>query len=98
MWRWPITTITSTTDIRFTTKGDTLFAIVLGRPTASHLTLKSLASNVIGSVDRVEVIGSWAPLQFKRDALGLTLELPQNVSGEHAIAFKIMGHGLADAA
>lgn len=84
-------------DIRFTTKGDTLFAIALGRPTASHMTLKSLASNVIGNVDRVEMLGSPTPLRFKRDAAGLTLELPENMPGEHAIAFKIMGRGLVDA-
>jgi len=81
-------------DVRFTTKGDTLFAIALARPTASHVTLKSLASNTPGSVDRVEMLGSSVPLRFTRDTLGLTFELPQKVPGEHAIVFKIMGRGL----
>jgi alpha-L-fucosidase len=61
------------------------------------LTVKSLASHVAGSVERVEMLGSPEPLRFKRDAQGLTLELPQNVPGEHAVAFKIMGRGLSDA-
>jgi len=85
-------------DIRFTTKGDALFAIALGRPASSHLTLKSLASNVAGNVERVEMLGMQAPLRFKRDAQGLTLELPENIPGEHAVAFKIMGRGLVAAA
>ena len=81
-------------DVRFTTKGDTLFAIALAPPTASHVTLKSLASTTPGSIDRVEMLGSSAPLRFNRDTLGLTFELPQKVPGEHAIVFKIMGRGL----
>jgi alpha-L-fucosidase len=85
-------------DIRFTAKGETLFAIALGHPAASRLTVKSLASNVAGSVERVEMLGSAEPLRFKRDAQGLTLELPGNVPGEYAVAFKIMGRGLTEAA
>jgi alpha-L-fucosidase len=81
-------------DIRYTTKGETLYAIALGRPASSHLTLKSLASNVSGNVERVEMLGMQAPLRFKRDAQGLTFELPQNMSGEQAVAFKISGRGL----
>ncbi|MFC5743601.1 alpha-L-fucosidase [Dyella tabacisoli] len=84
-------------DIRFTTKGDVLFAITLGRPTASHVTLKSLASNVAGTIDRVEMLGSPLPLRFKRDVLGLTLEFPQQIQGKHAFVFKLMGHGLTSA-
>jgi len=84
-------------DVRFTSKGGALFAIALGRPATSRITLKSLASHVTGSVERVEMLGSQAPLRFKRDAKGLTLELPQDMHGEHAVAFKIMGRGLTDA-
>lgn len=81
-------------DIRFTTKGDTLFAIALGRPATSRLRIKSLGSHETGNIDRVEMLGSSEPLRFGRDALGLTLELPHDVPGEHSIAFKIMGRGL----
>ncbi len=84
----------SADDVRFTAKGDALFAIALARPTASHLTLKSLASSVSGSVDRVETLGSPTPLRFDRNAQGLTIELPQTMPGEHAVAFKILGRGL----
>ncbi|HET8765022.1 MAG TPA: alpha-L-fucosidase C-terminal domain-containing protein, partial [Rhodanobacter sp.] len=84
-------------DVRFTTKDATLFAIALGRPDAPRLTVRSLASNATGSVERVELLGSPEPLRFKRDAQGLTLELPHSVPGEHAIAFRIMGRGLTAA-
>jgi alpha-L-fucosidase len=56
--------------------------------------LKSLASDVAGNVERVEMLGMQAPLRFKRDAQGLTLELPENMPGEQAVAFKISGRGL----
>jgi len=81
-------------DIRFTKSGKTLFAIVLGVPPSSTLTVKSLAAGVPGSVERVELLGSTAPLPFTRDAEGLKVTLPPALPGEHAFAFKIQGQAL----
>lgn len=81
-------------DIRFTKKGKTLFAIVLGWPPSGTLTLKSLATGTPGSVERVELLGSAAPLSFTRDPAGLKITLPQALPGNHAFAFRILGQGL----
>lgn len=81
-------------DIRFTKKGDTLFAIVLGWPPAQTLTLTSLAAGTPGSVERVELLGAAAPLSFTRDAAGLKVALPPTLPGEHAFAFRLQGHNL----
>jgi len=81
-------------DIRFTQKGDTLFAVVLDRPSATSLTIKTLAANTAGTVERIELLATGAQLSFTRDATGLTINLPTTMPGEHAFAFKILGHGL----
>ena len=81
-------------DIRYTVKGDVLFAITLGRPSSPQLVLKSLGSAMPGSVERVELLGMQAPLRFKRDTQGLRLELPERLPGAPSVAFRIMGRGL----
>jgi alpha-L-fucosidase len=81
-------------DFRFTQKGETLFAIALGRPASAALTVKSLRSATPGSVERVELLATGAKLSFARDAAGLRIDLPMTMPGEHAFAFRILGHGL----
>jgi len=79
-------------DIRFTTKGNTLYAIALAWPQNGKLTIKSLAggspqSN--GDVKRVELLGSKTKLNWTRDAKGLTVVLPAEKPGDYAFALKI---------
>jgi alpha-L-fucosidase len=78
-------------DIRFTTKGPVLYAMTLGRPSGS-VNIASLAN--AGSVKRVEVVGSNAPLAFTQDATGLRVTVPPGASHEFGIALKISGDGL----
>lgn len=78
-------------DIRFTTKGDILYAIAMGWPDGGKLTIKSLArggANGNLSVGSVKLLGSSASIPFTRDTSGLTLQLPAK-AGEYAYAFKI---------
>jgi alpha-L-fucosidase len=81
-------------DIRFTTRGDTLYALVMAWPEANTLTIKSLAAGVQGQVRRVELLGTGQALRHLRNERGLTLTLPQHKPGEHACAFRISGDGL----
>jgi alpha-L-fucosidase len=81
-------------DIRFTQKGETVFALVLDRPAAASITFKSLGAATPGTVERVALVASGTPLSFRRDAAGLTVNLPANLPGEHVFAFKIQGRGL----
>jgi alpha-L-fucosidase len=66
-------------DIRFTTKGKTLYALVQGWPT-SELVIQSLASNSPQDPGRpldVRLLGRYdEPLRFTQDTTGLRITLP----------------------
>ncbi len=79
-------------DIRFTTKGDTLYAIALTWPENGKLTIKSLASGSLltkREIKTVQLLGSPAKLKWRRTSGGLTIELPAQKPGDYAFAFKI---------
>lgn len=78
-------------DIRFTTKGPVLYAMTLGRP-GGMVSIAALAN--AGSVKRVEVVGSNAPLQFTQDGRGLHVTVPPRASHDFGVALKISGEGL----
>lgn len=78
-------------DIRFTTKGDLLYAIALAWPTDGKLTVKSLASgspHYPGEVARVGLLGSESQLVWSRNSEGLTVNLPEKPPCDYAYAFK----------
>jgi alpha-L-fucosidase len=81
-------------DIRFTTRGGTLYALVMAWPEANTLTIKSLAAGVQGQVRRVELLGTGQALRHLRNERGLTITLPQHKPGDQACAFRISGDGL----
>ena len=71
----------SAKDIRFTTKGKTLYAIALGWPDNGRLTIKSLAKTADAAANRirrVELLGHKGSLKFTQTAEGLTVELPEH--------------------
>jgi alpha-L-fucosidase len=77
-------------DFRFTTKGDTLYAIELGWPTTGEVTVHSLASQVgAEKVRSVTLLGSSATIGFTQEADGLHLQLPVEPAGKMAYAFKV---------
>ena len=66
--------------MRFTTKGDALYAIALAWPTDGKLTIKSLASgspHYRGEIARIGLLGSESNLVWSRNADGLTINLPE---------------------
>jgi alpha-L-fucosidase len=79
-------------DVRFTTRGEILYAIVLGWPEDSRVTIKSLGEKA-GLYDRiigkVELVGSEAPVRWTRGADGLVAELPGVQPCEHAFVLRI---------
>jgi alpha-L-fucosidase len=79
-------------DIRFTAKGDTLYAIVLAWPETGRLTIKSLAAGTAlteREIKSVELLGSKAKLKWTRNAGGLIVELPAQKPCNHAFALRI---------
>ena len=83
-------------DIRFTTKGKTLYAISLGWPDSGRLQVRSLAS-VAGKVESVSLLGSTEKLHWAQRDEGLIVRLPQRKPCSHAYVLKIAGHDLKPA-
>ena len=86
-------------DIRFTQKGAALYAIAMGWPAHGRLTVKSLCrqqgNNRTEIVD-VELLGHGGKLDWKRDADGLTISLPDKPPCQFAYTFKIRSSGLIE--
>ena len=78
-------------DFRFTTKGDTLYAIELAWPTDGEAVIHSLASNVPGSrkISSVTLLGSTATIGYRQQPDGLHLTVPSAPAGKYAYAFKV---------
>lgn len=84
----------SAADVRFTTKGDTLYAIMLGWPEGGHAVIKALAKNspaVQGNPTGVTLLGHKGKLTWTRTDDGLVIDLPEKAPCDHAVAFKISG-------
>jgi alpha-L-fucosidase len=77
-------------DIRFTTKGDMLYAIALGWPEGGKLTVRSLALPA-GKVASVGLIGHNGQLTWSQTEEGLVVTLPEKKPCAHAFALKIAG-------
>ncbi len=86
----------SSKDIRFTTKGNVLYAIALGWPADGKLLVRSLAEPA-GKVTSVQLLGSDAKLQWTQTADGLVVTLPAEKVSEFTAALKITGENLKPA-
>jgi alpha-L-fucosidase len=78
-------------DFRFTTKGDTLYAIELGWPPGGKVTIHSLGSDVLKAqkVQSVSLLGSDTKIEWQQAADGLRIQLPDAPPGKYAYAFRI---------
>ena len=82
------------TDIRFTTKGEILYAIALGWPNDGKIVIKSLAENSANyprQIQKVELIGSKSEVNWKRRAQGLEIQVPDTPPCKYAFSFRILG-------
>jgi len=78
-------------DIRFTTKGDVLYAIVLEWP-GEETVIRSLSTDLrlyTRKVDSVELLGSDEPLEWIRNETGLRVKMPKSKPCDHAFTLKI---------
>ena len=80
-------------DIRFTTRGDTLYAFALAWPDDGKLTIKSLARGSAyypREIGKIELLGrGTAPLPFTRDAAGTSVTLPAPTPADVVATLKI---------
>ena len=87
-------------DIRFTTKGKTLYAVALGWPKDGRLLVRSLAKPAQGSgnaIAAVGLLGYQGSLAWKQTADGLLVTLPAEKPCDYTCALKITGTGLKPA-
>ena len=80
-------------EIRFTTKGATLYAIALGWPADGKLVVRSLAEPA-GKINNVRLLGYNGKVDWKQTAEGLVVTLPEQKVSEYTCAIKITGTGL----
>ncbi|CAL4869771.1 hypothetical protein MMA231_04063 (plasmid) [Asticcacaulis sp. MM231] len=77
-------------DIRFTTRGDKLYAITLGEPVQS-VAVKALGKSKQGAktVRGVKLLGVKKALNFRQTAEALIIDLPASLPTRHSSAFEI---------
>jgi alpha-L-fucosidase len=78
-------------DVRFTAKGDTLYAFVMGWPASGKAVVKTLAKGAAAfpkDIGKVDLLGAGA-VTFTHDAEGLTINLPDKKPNDYACGFKI---------
>jgi alpha-L-fucosidase len=81
--------------MRFTMKGDSLYAFVMVWPESRSTLIKSLALNsphIDGrKVKHISLLGHWGKLAFTQDELGLHVKLPAEPPSASAVTLKIKG-------
>jgi alpha-L-fucosidase len=73
-------------DVRFTRKGDHLYAILLGKPKQSEVTLTDVAAQP-GSA--LHLLGDATPIQWSADGKDLKVQLPASLPGQYAYVLRI---------
>ena len=75
-------------DVRFTTKGNVLYAFLMGWP-EGQAEVKSLAQGQAGKIANVELLGHAGKIQWSQDAGALKVTMPQDKPSEHAVTLKV---------
>jgi alpha-L-fucosidase len=84
-------------DIRFTTKGKTLYAIALGWPEDGKFTIRSLgksADATVNQIKHVELLGHRGKLKYTQTTAGLVVELPDKKLSDLTCSLRIVGSNL----
>ncbi|MBI9018892.1 MAG: alpha-L-fucosidase [Phycisphaerae bacterium] len=78
-------------DIRFTTKGDVLYAIALDWP-GEEMVIKSLRANekAFGDIKEIRMLGHEGKLEFSREVDGLVVKMPDSKPCANAFTVKIV--------
>ena len=79
-------------DIRFTTQGNSLYAVMLDWPEGGSVTVKSLgtgAKTPAAKIGNVRLLGHSTPIRWTQGSDGLVLQLPDEKPCDHAFVFRI---------
>ena len=77
-------------NVRFTVKGDALYAIVLGNWPGANLAITSLGESA-GKIEMLTMLGCEGKLEFTQSAAGLQVKLPATAPCKYACVLKITG-------
>jgi alpha-L-fucosidase len=77
--------------IRFTTKGETLYAISYDWPDKELLIPALAKDKAAGQVEKVALLGHTGALEFSQDETGLHVKLPSTKPCDYAFALEITG-------
>ncbi len=80
--------------LRFTARGDTCYAVVLGRPEGGELGLVGLGAAAPASGGRLALVGG-PPLRWRREGEDLVVTLPESLPPLPAHALVVEGGGTA---
>lgn len=78
-------------DVRYVTKGDTVYATIMAWPSAGEYLMKAfspLAESYHGEVAKVELLG-YGPVEFRHGGKGLVVNVPSTHPNDIAPAFRI---------
>jgi alpha-L-fucosidase len=81
-------------DVRFTTKGQTLYAFAMGWPEQGTMLFRPLATNSkqgVGKIKDVQMLGFKGKLRWSQDEGGLKVQTPPEKPCDHGYALKIAG-------
>jgi alpha-L-fucosidase len=82
-------------DIRFTTKGNTIYAFIMCWPGVEETLIKSLATNTAQLKGRkitgVSLLGYKGKVEWSQTDEGLKVKMPANAPCENAVTLKIQG-------
>lgn len=87
-WRHATSQTTDGLGVRFTQQGHALYATILGTPTSTQVTIKGLAETTDTTIT---LLGHGGVLDYKQQADGLTITLPDHLPEWPAHAFKLLG-------
>jgi alpha-L-fucosidase len=77
-------------DIRFTEKGNTIFAFVMGKPEIAVVNALGLWSpQNPGKIQRVQILGYEGDLQWAQDSASLRVKVPANVLSDIGFTLKV---------
>jgi alpha-L-fucosidase len=78
-------------DVRFTSKGKTLYAFVMGWPGKEAVidVLSAQSEHQPGKIHNVELLGHKGKLSGSQQASGLRVQLPEQRPPDFAVTFKI---------
>ncbi|MGH9343883.1 MAG: alpha-L-fucosidase, partial [Terriglobia bacterium] len=79
-------------DVRFTTKGNTLYTFVMGWPEREAVVhaLGTASAQSPAKIESVELLGHKGRLTWRQDADGLRVKLPAERPSDYAVTFKVV--------